>query len=285
MRLYFELPWITITAIGCVSCVSSNTLNSGVSGEWGVSENTVITGIDGNRCDNCNSGISVNDIKEGKSGDSGITRNNVVSSYSRNTGNTLISGNSENRGNTIDSGVSDFSRFAGVKFQGFLGEPVQDPSNPTLQAPRRFERSLQAGVVPVGDFAPLVLPIRFAPVAGIISSEFGPRGSRVHKGIDFKAAEGSPVFAYSAGLVVRAVYSYSFGNVVEISHGGGWSTLYAHLSRIVLAPGEVVSQGALLGAVGQTGHATGPHVHFEIRFKGQAVNPLEKRRTVLLASK
>lgn len=118
------------------------------------------------------------------------------------------------------------------------------------------------------------LPIRYAPVEGVISSLFGVRWNRIHKGIDFKAKSGSPVFAYADGVVIRSQNSESYGHFVEILHHAGWSTLYAHLSARHVKIGDAIQQGNLLGWVGQTGHATGPHVHFEVRFKGTAINPL-----------
>ncbi len=284
MRCFLQITCTTMILTGCVSSLSSNAGNSGVSGNDGVSGNTVISGDTGN------TEKTINAIKTGNTFN---TRNTSDSVNTRKTGVSVDSGVSVNTGvgvNSIKTRNSGDSGVDRVAFQGFVGEPLR-----TL--PQDFGRAPLASRLPArgagkllafaggSEFGPIVLPVRYAPVVGVISSDFGPRIGGVHKGIDFKAAKGSPVFAYGAGVVISARYSVSFGNVVEISHGGGWSTLYAHLSKITLVTGEVVKQGSLLGLVGQTGHATGSHVHFEVRFRGQAVNPFEKRPTVLLAAR
>lgn len=284
MRSFLQITCTTMIFTGCVSSLSSNSGNSGVSGKDGFSGNTSVSG------DNGNTEKTINNIKTGNTyntrnaSDSVNTRNTGVSGDSGVAINTSVSVNSIKTRKSGDSGVDR------VAFQGFVGKPLRDFSQDLWRAPLASRLPARgAGKLLAfagsGEFGPIVLPVRYAPVVGVISSDFGPRIGGVHKGIDFKAGKGSPVFAYGAGVVISARYSVSYGNVVEISHGGGWSTLYAHLSKITLVTGEVVKQGSLLGLVGQTGHATGSHVHFEVRFRGQAVNPFEKRPTVLLAAK
>ncbi|HET9630370.1 MAG TPA: M23 family metallopeptidase [Novosphingobium sp.] len=113
-----------------------------------------------------------------------------------------------------------------------------------------------------------------------LTSPFGARAaplagaSRLHAGLDLAAPYGSAVVARSPGLVVAAGWAGGYGNCVVIDHGGGVQTRYGHLSRIAVRVGEHVEPGALLGAVGSTGLSTGPHLHYEVRVNGAAINPL-----------
>ncbi|HSC75322.1 MAG TPA: peptidoglycan DD-metalloendopeptidase family protein [Pseudomonadales bacterium] len=97
---------------------------------------------------------------------------------------------------------------------------------------------------------------------------------RAHKGIDYGAPTGTPIRAAGDGTVVFAGVRNGFGNVVMIQHGGVYTTLYGHMSKIGVKNGAHVSQGQIIGAVGQTGLATGPHLHYEFHVNGEAVNPL-----------
>ncbi len=110
-----------------------------------------------------------------------------------------------------------------------------------------------------------------------ISSEFGPRVlygvSDYHRGIDIIAPGGTPIRACNGGNVLRSEYHYSWGNYVLIDHGGGQSTLYAHMSSIAVSAGATVSQGDIIGYVGQTGHAYGNHLHLEYWINGDLANP------------
>ena len=93
-------------------------------------------------------------------------------------------------------------------------------------------------------------------------------------GIDITAFEGTPILASGAGVVVFAGWSqYGYGNVIEIDHGGGWATVYAHLSQINVKVCEYVSAGEVIALSGSTGNSTGPHLHFEVRKNGTAVDP------------
>jgi murein DD-endopeptidase MepM/ murein hydrolase activator NlpD len=113
------------------------------------------------------------------------------------------------------------------------------------------------------------------PVSGTLNSRFGPRWGSFHSGIDIGAAAGTSVAAAASGKVVLASYSnYGYGNYVIIRHADGSETLYAHLSRIYVALGQQVGQGETIGTVGCTGWCTGPHLHFEVRIGGVAVDPL-----------
>jgi murein DD-endopeptidase MepM/ murein hydrolase activator NlpD len=118
------------------------------------------------------------------------------------------------------------------------------------------------------------------PLAGIISSPFGlkrffndqPR--RPHGGIDIASPEGTPILAAADGVVVETGDYFFNGNCVFIEHGLGLQTFYAHMSRIDVDPGDRVSQGQVIGAVGQTGRVTGSHLHWSVRLNETWVNPL-----------
>jgi murein DD-endopeptidase MepM/ murein hydrolase activator NlpD len=112
------------------------------------------------------------------------------------------------------------------------------------------------------------------PVSAPITSPFGWRWGRMHEGIDFGAAYGAPIAAAAAGTVIYAGWLGGYGNLTVIDHGGGLSTAYGHQSHIEVSVGQQVTQGEIIGNVGSTGHSTGPHLHFEVRVNGAAVDPL-----------
>lgn len=122
------------------------------------------------------------------------------------------------------------------------------------------------------------------PAPGYISSTFGMRvdpftGSpQMHAGLDFATNVGSPVTAPADGVVVKARSSGAYGLTVQLDHGHGLTTLYGHMSRIHVHEGDEVRRGDLLGAVGNTGRSTGPHLHYEVRLNGIPVDP---RRFIL----
>jgi peptidoglycan hydrolase-like protein with peptidoglycan-binding domain len=122
---------------------------------------------------------------------------------------------------------------------------------------------------------PAQCPIRLGwPLRAAVSSPFGPRGDRFHEGVDLSAPEGTPVRASRSGRVVFAERNNGFGKLVTLAHHQGVVTMYAHLSRIDVRVGQRVREGARVGLVGHTGHATGPHLHFEVRLRGASVDPL-----------
>lgn len=102
------------------------------------------------------------------------------------------------------------------------------------------------------------------------------RGSRyyTHQGIDIKADEGTPVFAVMDGIVIFVGKMGNYGLIICLDHNNGWETRYAHLSRIHVKQHQQVKRGQKIGEVGQTGNATAPHLHFEIRINGKPVDPL-----------
>lgn len=124
--------------------------------------------------------------------------------------------------------------------------------------------------------------LRWPLDAFIVSSEYGDRWGKMHKGMDMAADAGEPVYAIAAGEVIYAGEGLrGYGNVVILRHDRKTSSLYAHNSELKVKQGDQVAQGTLIALLGSTGHSTGPHVHFEIRDGDTAVNP----RTVLPKSK
>ncbi len=111
------------------------------------------------------------------------------------------------------------------------------------------------------------------PVSGPVTSGFGMRWGRMHTGIDISAPTGTPIRAAKGGTVISAGGNGGYGLAVIIDHGGGLSTLYAHLSSIGVSGGSV-GQGEVIGRVGCSGHCTGPHLHFETREGGSPRNPM-----------
>jgi murein DD-endopeptidase MepM/ murein hydrolase activator NlpD len=112
------------------------------------------------------------------------------------------------------------------------------------------------------------------PCDGVVTSGFGMRWGRMHDGIDIGCAYGTPVRAAAAGTVIYAGWMSGYGNLVVIDHGNGLSTAYAHASSLAVTVGQSVAQGQTVSYVGSTGHSTGPHLHFEVRVNGVAVDPL-----------
>lgn len=135
-----------------------------------------------------------------------------------------------------------------------------------------------AGRLPRIELEPYKM-MQVQPVAGGTSSGFGYRdhpvlGRRLlHKGIDFRADTGTPVYAAAPGMVVRAAPWDTYGNIIILDHGMGVTTRYAHLSKIRVREGDFVAAGARIGDVGATGRVTGAHLHFEVRFHGEAIDP------------
>lgn len=111
------------------------------------------------------------------------------------------------------------------------------------------------------------------PRAGVVTSLYGWRDKRMHKGIDVDLNKGDKVVACFDGKVRIAERRGGYGNVVVIMHPNGLETVYAHLSKIKVKEGQVVLSGQLIGLGGSTGHSTGSHLHFEVRYKSHALNP------------
>ena len=130
---------------------------------------------------------------------------------------------------------------------------------------RRIKASLLPTIVPIdADHLGSTFGRRIDPIAGV---------SAMHEGIDFVADIGTKVIASAGGVVVTAEHHPQYGNLIEIDHGNEFSSRYAHLSKINVKLGQVIKRGQEIGASGNTGRSTGPHLHFEVRFKGVAQNP------------
>ena len=151
----------------------------------------------------------------------------------------------------------------------------EDSNSIEKQINDRLQSALKSGKQspPMGDgrFGP--------PAAGGMTSRFGMRFhpilkyNRMHNGIDFGGGYGAPVYAAGDGVVISTSRLGGYGNAVIIEHGGGLSSVYGHLSRIMVSSGASVRRGQRIGSIGSSGLSTGPHLHFEIRKNGQPVNP------------
>ena len=165
-------------------------------------------------------------------------------------------------------------------------DPSKDRVTPTAEVDRLAEavrdegenlRALERLISRAGK-ALASLPSRW-PVRGSVNSEFGGRrspgakGSEFHSGIDIGAERGTPVHAPAAGTVTFAGSHAESGLSVTVDHGGDLRTIYGHLSKITVTPGETVARGAQLGLTGNTGRSSGPHLHYEILVKDRPVNP------------
>jgi len=162
---------------------------------------------------------------------------------------------------TFDGGLGSHTAKALRHFQRWSGLPADGVAGATTIAALKRP--------PARCPLPLVWPLQ-APVG----DGFGPRGDRFHAGIDLIANQGTPVHAAAAGRVAFAAYAGGgWGKLVVVAHRGGVRTMYAHLSKISVHAGQAVTTGNLVGLVGATGDASGPHLHFEVRLRGAAVDP------------
>lgn len=162
---------------------------------------------------------------------------------------------------STDGGFGAHTERALIKFQRWAHLPADG-----VAGPGTF-RALRAALPRC--------PIRLAwPLQAPIASPFGPRGIGFHPGIDLAAPTGTPVGAAAPGRVVFAGFDPGgYGKLVEVAHGDGVVSMYAHLSAIAVRLGRTVATGTRVGRVGATGEATGPHLHFEVRVRGAAVDP------------
>ncbi|WP_288417989.1 M23 family metallopeptidase [uncultured Novosphingobium sp.] len=131
-----------------------------------------------------------------------------------------------------------------------------------------------------GIAGPVSIPSR-TPLNGLtMTSNFGMRvhpvlgGMRAHKGVDLSAPVGTPIYATADGVVGKASWFGGYGLYVQLEHGNDLETRYGHMSRLAVAEGQHIHKGDVLGYVGTTGRSTGPHLHYEVRVNGVAVNPI-----------
>lgn len=189
------------------------------------------------------------------------------------------------KGGGIDGG------FAGDTFKQMLDEAVADKMSSVGGVGMAQMFTKQFGGTPEiggahppgllgGDLGPEVMgmPRLVMPVPGHIVSGYGPRVGHTgavhqHQGLDLSARQGTPVTAAASGVVVHAGPGGNYGNLVTVRHPDGFETRYAHLSAVGVAVGDTVAAGQQLGNVGSTGLSDGPHLHFEVRRRGEAFDP------------
>lgn len=162
---------------------------------------------------------------------------------------------------SVDELKSEIDRWAGVVEQ--RSEELTALESQLME--RRVKAVLLPTAMPItADHVGSVFGRRVDPILGV---------GAVHEGIDFVADVGTPVYASAGGVVQTAESHPQYGNLIEIDHGNDFSSRYAHLSKISVKPGQIIKRGQLIAASGNTGRSTGPHLHFEVRFKGVAQNP------------
>jgi len=152
----------------------------------------------------------------------------------------------------------------------------------------QVSRALEGGLSPTfaGDWTVLADAPSLWPIEGRVGSSFGERQDPIngeagtfHPGVDIEAAYGTPVRAAGDGDVLGETMGAGYGRQVVLSHGHDLTTIYGHLSSVAVFPGLHVSRGQIIGYVGQTGRATGPHLHYEVRVHNVPVNPHKYLRT------
>jgi murein DD-endopeptidase MepM/ murein hydrolase activator NlpD len=158
-------------------------------------------------------------------------------------------------------------------------DELEKESNRLTDEIEKYQRSMRAGSTGY------VMPWRgglVRPARGRLSSGFGyrihpiSRRRKMHTGIDIAAPTGTPIVAAAPGVVISAGTMRGYGGTVILDHGGGFSTLYAHCSRLLVRRGQRVKAGERIALMGSTGYSTGPHLHFETRVNGRPVNPLSR---------
>ncbi len=153
-----------------------------------------------------------------------------------------------------------------------------------FQTWKSFDGGLGRGAISIPSVQP-VADLKFTSNFGIRSDPF--RGTAaMHAGVDIPGPVGTPIYATADGIVSNASWRGGYGNLVEVNHGKGIATRYGHLSKMLVADGARVKRGQLIALMGSTGRSTGPHLHYEVRMDGHAVNPLPFLTTAdyLLAS-
>lgn len=156
-----------------------------------------------------------------------------------------------------------------------------------------FEETGLAAAKPkaaVAGIGAVAIPSRNPLAAERLTSSFGMRdhpilgGRRAHKGVDLAAPVGTPIYATADGTVSRASWFAGYGLFISLEHGADMQTRYGHMSRLNVAEGQHVRKGDVIGFVGSTGNSTGPHLHYEVRIDGAAVNPIPYMQSGIASS-
>jgi len=163
---------------------------------------------------------------------------------------------------------STYKRFEKLRHQLDVEKQSFEELNNTIETKRTMWASRPA-IQPI-DNRDLVrlhttYGLRFHPLLGYV---------RPHKGLDFTADRGTPVYATGDGQVLTSYYSNSYGNVIYLDHGFGFETRYAHLTRYIVETGDSIKRGQIIGYVGNTGTSVSPHLHYEVLFKNEQINPM-----------
>jgi murein DD-endopeptidase MepM/ murein hydrolase activator NlpD len=162
----------------------------------------------------------------------------------------------------------------------FNGWKSNDSTSQLAIAPARTVAPAPGIAIPSFGPAKVSIPSRMPVDGASLSSSFGMRnhpvlgGRRAHKGVDLAMPIGTPIYATADGVISRADWFSGYGLYVAIEHGGELQTRYGHMSRLNVAAGQQVKKGDIIGYVGSTGRSTGPHLHYEVRVAGVAVNPI-----------
>ena len=155
-----------------------------------------------------------------------------------------------------------FSHLALANNQNEVIKTTKNPKKDIVSKSEEFQPTL-----PMGNIKNISSPfgIRLDPFTGFLEH---------HQGVDYPAANGTPILATASGTITQAGYKGGYGNLVEIDHGQGYTSKYGHASQILVSLGQQVKKGQVIALVGSTGHSTGPHLHFEMAQDGHAFNPL-----------
>lgn len=167
--------------------------------------------------------------------------------------------------------------------QNRLSTRIDEMEHITLKKEQELRAMIRArtAYLPPGIVPPSAGGLIY-PVHGPITSPFGYRvhpilgTSRFHSGLDFGVGYGTPVGAADNGLVIHSGWYGGYGNTIILDHGSGWTTLYAHASSLNVSQGQSVKRGQTVSFVGSTGMSTGPHLHFEVRYQGNPIDPLSR---------
>ncbi len=203
----------------------------------------------------------------------GETKLDLISAHNDSTGNkalTYIEGIQDKLGR-----INSYLRKRGLNSIAFkAGESRTKDKEAHLGLYKKFDRYLDKLVDNIAGM-PMGYPriSSFTSFFGHRNNPFGSEGGEFHPGIDFKGRTGDPVKCTASGRVVYSGRAGGYGNCVRIRHINGIETWYGHLSRILVHEGQSVTVGQMIGKVGSTGRSTGPHLHYEVRRNGRAVNP------------